>query len=243
MTSKITAALAIAAMLVAGGASAAEKKTTAKKGTKSKTAAKKTTKAAAKPAGPDYAKLLDPASLIEKAPDVFKAKFDTSKGAFVIEVHREWSPLGADRFYNLVKNGFYDNVRFFRVVSGFMAQFGLNGDPKVSAAWKPARISDDPVVQSNTRGMVSFAIAGPNTRTTQLFINYVDNVRLDSMGFSPFGKVIEGMEVVDMLYPGYGEGAPRGAGPAQDRITSEGNEYLNAGFPQLDYVKTARIQP
>lgn len=191
----------------------------------------------AKPAS----KLLDPAKLTAKAPDVFKAKFDTSKGVFVIEVHREWAPNGADRLYNLVANGYFDDVRFFRVVSGFMAQFGINGDPRVNAAWKPSTIADDPVTQSNLRGMVSFAMRGPDTRTTQLFINYADNTRLDGMGFSPIGKVVEGMDVVNALYSEYGEAAPRGRGPDQGRIQSEGNTYLEAEFPELDYVKTATI--
>lgn len=186
--------------------------------------------------------LLDPAKLEAKAPDVFAAEFETSKGSFVIEVHREWAPNGADRFYNLVSNGYYDGVRFFRVVSGFMAQFGINGDPKVNAAWQPSTIPDDAVNQSNIRGMVTFAMRGPDTRTTQIFINYVDNARLDSMGFAPFGKVIEGMDVVDALHAGYGEGAPRGRGPAQDRIQSEGNTYLEAEFPELDFVKKAVIR-
>lgn len=203
---------------------------------KAKTTAKKTTaKAKGNP-------LLDPSKLTAKAPDLFQAKFDTTKGAFVIEVHRDWSPKGADRFYNLVKNGFFTNVRFFRVISGFMAQFGIHGDPAVAAKWEPATIPDDPVKQSNTRGMVSFATAGPGTRTTQLFINYADtNSRLDSMGFSPFGKVVEGMEVVDALYSGYGEGAPGGAGPEQGRIQSEGNKYLESDFPRLDWIKSAHI--
>ena len=208
-------------------------------GAKSKEKAKDAPAAAAKAV--DTKSLLDPSKLTAKAPDVFAARFETSKGAFVIEVHREWSPNGADRFYNLVTNGFYDDARFFRVVSGFMAQFGINGDPAVNEAWKPALIDDDPVKKSNARGMVSFAMRGPNTRTTQLFINFNDNNRLDSMGFSPFGSVVEGMDVVDALYSGYGEGAPRGRGPAQDRIQSEGNAYLNASFPELDYIKTARI--
>ena len=247
--SRMMAAVAVGCMLLTGGAFAADKKTsTTKKSTasKGKTAAKKAEPKKVAPkesekGAPDYTKLLEPGLLTDTAPDVFLARFDTSKGAFTIEVHRDWAPLGADRLYNLVKYGYYDNVRFFRVISGFMAQFGLHGDPKVNMAWRPARIDDDPVKQSNTRGMVTFAMAGPNTRTTQLFINLVDNVRLDGMGFAPVGKIVEGMETVDGLYPGYGEGAPQGYGPMQNRITSEGNEYLAAGFPQLDYVKSARI--
>jgi peptidyl-prolyl cis-trans isomerase A (cyclophilin A) len=244
-------AVAAMAVLLAGGVSLAAttstknattttKKTTAKTTTKTtKTATKKSTPA---PKAPDRSKLLDPSKLKEKAPEVFRARFETTKGSFVIEVHRVWAPKGADRFYNLVKNGYYDDVRFFRVLSGFMAQFGINGDPKLNTTWHEANIEDDPVKQSNTRGMVSYAMAGPGTRTTQLFINYSDrNSQLDRMGFAPFGKVTEGMEVVDKLYSGYGEGAPSGAGPAQDRAQAEGNAYLKASFPELDVIKTARI--
>jgi peptidyl-prolyl cis-trans isomerase A (cyclophilin A) len=182
----------------------------------------------------------DPA-LNQKAPATFKAKFETNKGNFVVEVTRDWAPVGADRFYNLVKYGFFDDGRFFRVISGFMVQFGIHGDPKVSAVWRDNRITDDPVKQSNTRGLVSFATSGPNSRTSQLFINYGDNSRLDKMGFSPFGRVIEGMEVVDQLHAGYGEGAPQGKGPNQARIQQEGNDYLNRDFPRLDYIKKATI--
>ncbi len=185
----------------------------------------------------------NPAALTAPAPPDYKVKFDTSKGAFVVEVHRDWAPRGADRFYHLVKNGFFNNARFFRVVSGFMVQFGINADPKVSAVWRDANINDDPVKQSNTRGMITFATRGPNTRTTQVFINYADNARLDGMGFAPFGQVVSGMNVVDTLYGGYGEGAPRGAGPEQGRIQSEGNAYLIKEFPKLDYIKTATIVP
>jgi peptidyl-prolyl cis-trans isomerase A (cyclophilin A) len=177
----------------------------------------------------------------QTAPATFKAKFETSKGDFIVEVQRDWAPHGADRFYNLVKHGFYDEVRFFRVISGFMAQFGISGDPEVSAVWREQRIPDDPVKQSNKRGFITYATAGPNTRTTQLFINYGDNSRLDRMGFAPFGRVTEGMEVVDQLYAGYGEGAPQGKGPSQARIQAEGNAYLNKDFPQLDYIKRATI--
>ena len=189
------------------------------------------------------AKLRNPAALKEQAPAVFKANFDTSKGQFVIEVHRDWAPLGADRFYNLVKNGFYDDLRFFRVIPGFMAQFGIHGNPSVQAAWRPAQIKDDAVKQSNTRGMVVFATAGPNTRTTQLFINFGDNTGLDKQGFAPFGRVVQGMDVVDKIYGGYGEGAPRGKGPDQGRIQAEGNAYLTKEFPRLDYIKAATIAP
>jgi len=185
--------------------------------------------------------LSDPASLNEKAPAVYQAKFDTSKGSFVIEVHRDWAPNGADRFYNLVKNGFYNDVRFFRVLDGFMAQFGINGNPSLSAVWRDANIKDDPVEVSNGRGTVTFATAGPNTRTTQVFINFGDNAGLDGQGFSPFGKVVSGMDVVDALYGGYGEGPPRGDGPDQGRVQAQGNAYLEKAFPKLDYVKTATI--
>ncbi len=179
----------------------------------------------------------------QRAPAVFKATFETSKGDFVIEVRREWAPTGADRFFNLVKHGFYDDVRFFRVIAGFMAQFGIHGDPKVSALWRDERIPDDPVKGSNTRGTITFATAGPNSRTTQVFINYGENARLDSLGFAPFGQVVAGMEVVDRLYAGYGEGAPRGQGPNQGKIQTEGNAYLARQFPQLDYIKKATISP
>jgi peptidyl-prolyl cis-trans isomerase A (cyclophilin A) len=185
--------------------------------------------------------LSDPAALNAKAPAVYQAKFDTSKGAFVIEVHRDWAPQGADRFYNLVKNGFFDNARFFRVIEGFMVQFGINADPKIAAVWRDADIKDDPVKQSNERGTITFATAGPNTRTTQVFINFADNAPLDGQGFSPFGKVVSGMEVVDSLYGGYGEGAPNGNGPDQGRIQSQGNAYLEQDFPKLDFIKTATI--
>lgn len=161
-----------------------------------------------------------------------------------MEVHRDWAPNGADRFYNLVTNGYFDDVRFFRVVSGFMAQFGINGAPKVNEAWSEASISDDPVKQSNTRGKVSYAMRGPGTRTTQLFINYADrNAGLDGQGFAPFAEIVEGMDVVDKLYNGYGDGAPYGSGPDQGRIQKEGNEYLKKDFPKLDFIKTARVLP
>lgn len=175
------------------------------------------------------------------APATFKAKFETSKGDFVIQVQRDWAPLGADRFHELVTAGYYDDVRFFRVLDGFMAQFGIHGDPAVAAQWRSKRIQDDPVKSSNKRGFVSYAMAGPNTRTTQLFINFGDNLQLDRMGFSPFGQVVEGMEVVDQLYSAYGEGAPSGRGPDQGRMQMEGNEYLAKSFPKLDWIKKAAV--
>lgn len=192
---------------------------------------------------PDPAKLKTPAALTEKAPDTYKARFDTSKGVFVITVTRAWAPLGADRFYNLVKNGFYDEARFFRVIDGFMAQIGMHADPAVQRAWTSARLPDDPVKESNKRGYVTFAHAGANSRTTQFFINFGDNgASLDKQGFPPFGQVTTGMDVVEKLYSGYGDGAPRGRGPAQGQITAEGNAYLVKEFPRLDYVKKATIE-
>jgi peptidyl-prolyl cis-trans isomerase A (cyclophilin A) len=185
--------------------------------------------------------LTKPSALNERAPATYKARFVTSKGTFVIQVHRAWAPRGADRFYNLVKHGFYDNVRFFRVISGFMVQFGISGDPRISARWRDANIQDDPVKVSNKRGTITFATAGPNTRTTQVFINFADNAGLDGQGFAPFGQVVSGMKVVDSLYAGYGEGAPRGRGPDQGRLQTQGNAYLMKGFPRMDYVKKATI--
>lgn len=177
------------------------------------------------------------------APDMYRARFETSAGEFVIEVHRDWAPIGADRFYNLVSNGYYDDVRFFRVIDGFMAQFGMHADPLVTAQWRVATLQDDPVVESNTRGTVTFAMTSqPNSRTTQIFINFGDNSNLDGMGFAPFGEIVEGMEVVEALYSGYGEGAPRGAGPDQGQVQARGNEYLDSDFPNLDRVIRATIE-
>lgn len=197
--------------------------------------------APASSAAPPAEALLKPSLATATAPATFKVSFETSKGPFVVEVTRAWAPQGADRFYNLVQIGYFTNVRFFRVLKGFMAQFGINGDPQVNAQWQTARIPDDPVTQSNRIGMLTFATAGPNTRTTQLFINVADNANLDRMGFAPFGKVVSGMEAVHALYGGYGEGAPRGRGPDQGRMQSEGNPYLEQQFPKLDYVKSATL--
>ena len=194
--------------------------------------------AAALGSSAQISKLTDPSQLTETAPDVFRARFETSKGPFVIEVHREWAPLGADRFYNLVKNGFYDGTRFFRVRPGFMAQFGLNGDPNIQAVWQRASLRDEPPVKSNTRGFVSFTKESlPNTRFTQIFINYGDNSYLNEQGFAPFGEVVTGMDVVDKIFS-----PPRDNEPDQRRILREGNTYLKA-FPQLDFVKKATIVP
>jgi peptidyl-prolyl cis-trans isomerase A (cyclophilin A) len=190
--------------------------------------------------------LLDPSLAVETAPDAFRVLVTTTAGNFTIEAYRGWAPHGADRFFNLVKMGYYDNTAFFRVIRSpraFMAQLGLHGDPKVTAAWQSAPIPDDPIIKPNIRGTVTFAMTdAPNSRTTQFFINYADNSYLSQHGkFAPFGKVIEGMEVVDALYSGYGEPGPRGNGPRQDLLTSQGNAYLKEFFPKLDYIKTARI--
>jgi len=187
--------------------------------------------------------LANPAALTETAPATYKAKFDTSKGVFVVQVNRDWAPNGADRFYNLVKNGFFDNTRFFRVIPDFMVQFGINGDPKLSPAWRNAKIPDDAVKQSNKRGNITFATSGPNSRTTQVFINFKDNAGLDRQGFAPFGQITSGMDVVDKLYGEYGEGAPNGRGPDQMRVQSEGNAYLTKDFPKLDFIRKATIEP
>jgi peptidyl-prolyl cis-trans isomerase A (cyclophilin A) len=185
--------------------------------------------------------LSDPSTATMTAPEEYTVKLATAEGDILIDVKRAWAPLGADRFYNLVKMGFYDDTAFFRVIPGFMAQIGIHGDPKISAAWRSARIQDDPVKESNKRGMVSFATSGPNTRTTQFFINFGDNSRLDGMGFAPFGKV-RNMEIVDKLHGGYGEGAPQGKGPNQGRLNQLGNEYLKKDFPELDYIQKATIE-
>jgi peptidyl-prolyl cis-trans isomerase A (cyclophilin A) len=178
----------------------------------------------------------------EEAPPNYKARFDTSKGTFVVEVRRDAAPNGADRFYNLVKSGFFDNARFFRVVSGFVVQFGINGDPAIMAKWREARIKDDPVKVSNQRSFMTFATSGPDSRTTQVFISLVNNDWLDSRGFAPFGKVVSGMDVIDKLYGEYGESPPKGNGPEQSRIQMEGNAYLNKSFPKLDYIKKATVE-
>jgi peptidyl-prolyl cis-trans isomerase A (cyclophilin A) len=188
----------------------------------------------------DRSKLLDPSQLTEQAPGVYKARFDTTQGRFAIEVHREWAPLAADRFYNLVRSGFYDDTRFFRVLDGFMVQFGLNGDPNVQRAWQSANLRDEPVKQRNTRGFVSFTReSAPNSRYTMIFINSRDNSYLDADGFAPFGEVVSGMEVVDRLYSGYG----RQNVPDQRRIIREGNAYLASEYPKLDAIEKAVIVP
>jgi peptidyl-prolyl cis-trans isomerase A (cyclophilin A) len=178
----------------------------------------------------------------EQAPDTYRVNLDTSKGPVVIEGTRAWAPRGADRFYNLVRSGFYDGDRFFRVVS-FVVQFGINGDPSISQLWSNLTIPDDPVKQKNRRGMVTFAALGKDTRRTQVFINLKDNPTLNTQGFAPFGKVVSGMdEVVDHFYFGYGDMPPRGSGPDPTKIELQGNRYLEDKFPRLDYIKKAEIQ-
>jgi peptidyl-prolyl cis-trans isomerase A (cyclophilin A) len=187
---------------------------------------------------------LDPALATARAPEVFRASFTTTKGDFVVEVHRSWAPNGADRFYSLVKLGFYDDTRFFRAVPDFMAQFGLSGDPAVTAKWRQASFADDPVTQSNLRSFLAFARSGhANSSATQVFVCYENHPSLDRTGFAPFGQVVQGMEVVDDLYKGYGEGAPAGTGPDQYRIEKEGNAYLDREFPKLDRILSTRIVP
>jgi len=227
----VVAALALAG--VAGPAAGKPQGTAPKKAP-----AKKSASAAA----PFDKALLDPAALKEKAPETFDVKFTTTKGEFTVRVTRAWAPLGADRFYNLVKHRFFDGAAFFRVLDGFVVQFGLSAFPQVSAAWSKATIPDDPVKQSNKNGFLTFATAGPDTRTTQLFINLGNNARLDGMGFSPFGQVLEGgMTTVVQLYSGYGEGAPGGNGPEQDKIEKLGKPYLDKGWPKLDSIQTAVV--
>jgi peptidyl-prolyl cis-trans isomerase A (cyclophilin A) len=239
--------LAVSTALALLTAAGCDKKSAA--GSASTTAAPAETPAPAPAAAPAAAApsgsaLLSPQSATAKAPDVYKVKLATTKGDLVIEVHRAWAPNGADRFYNLVKIGFFDGVEFFRVIDGFMAQVGIHGDPAVAAKWHDANFPDDPPAgQSNQRGVVTFATAGPNTRTTQFFINFKDNSFLDNQGFPPIGKVVEGDAVLDQLYRGYGEGAPSGRGPDQGRIQAEGNAYLKAQFPNLDSIKTATLVP
>ena len=181
--------------------------------------------------------LLHPSSLTAKAPAVYSVAFTTTKGTFVVTVHRAFAPHGADRFYNLVQAKFFDGVSFFRVVKGFVVQFGISGTPKVAAAWQAAVIQDDPVKTSNVRGTITYADAGPNTRTTQLFINLADNTSLDGQGFAPFGSVTKGMNVVGKLYSGYGDPPPT----QQQQITQQGNAFLKKHYPRLDSIKTARL--
>jgi cyclophilin family peptidyl-prolyl cis-trans isomerase len=178
----------------------------------------------------------------QSAPDRFGVRFETSEGEFVVEAHREWAPLGVDRFYNLVRAGFYDDSRFFRIRAGYIAQFGIAGDPQVAAIWRDRAFEDDPVRETNTRGRIAYAMTGPNTRTTQLYINLVDNAHLDDQGFAPIGEIIEGMEVVERLYAGYDESAGGGMrGGKQGKIFSEGNSYLDREFPKLTRLERAVV--
>lgn len=187
--------------------------------------------------------LLRTSNYAETAPDRFRATFTTSEGDVVIEVHREWAPIGADRFYNLARGGFYDDTRIYRVLENFMAQWGLNGDPYVNQAWKSEYLVDDPVVMSNTRGRVAFAKGGLHTRTTEVFINYKDNSALDDENFAPFGEVVEGMDVVDGFHAAYGDGPPRGEGPYQAMAAARGNAYFDEEFPELTRILSVTVEP
>lgn len=178
----------------------------------------------------------------EQAPESFKVRFETTKGVFVIQVERSWAPLGADRIFNLTRIGFFEDMAFFRAIEGFVVQFGINGDPETNREWANARIKDDPGKLSNTRGSLTYAMAGPNSRTTQIFVNLRDNLNLDSEGFAPFGRVTDGMTVVDSLHTGYGEMAPRGKGPNPTILNKRGNKYLKMRFPELDYIKRASLE-
>ena len=184
----------------------------------------------------------DPAKITALGPDSFSVHVVTSRGPFDFIVRRAWSPTGTDRLYYLVSNNFYDGLRFYRVIDGFMAQFGAPGDTTVARVWRDLRISDDPVTQGNTRGRLTFATAGPNTRTTQLFINFGNNSQLDRMGFAPIGEVSNGMNVVDSLYSGYGDGGESGGkGPSQEKLALQGNAYLVRDYPKLDCIVSARV--
>ena len=178
----------------------------------------------------------------EKPPEVYQVKFETTKGEFTIQVNREWAPRGADHFYELVQTKFYDEARFFRAVRGFVIQFGISGNPEIQRLWGQMMIPDDPVKQSNKKGFITYAKMGPNSRTTQVFINLRDNSSLDKDGFAPFGQVVEGMDVVERFWISYGEVFPRGSGPDPTRIELEGNAYLDQKFPRLDSIIRATIQ-
>jgi peptidyl-prolyl cis-trans isomerase A (cyclophilin A) len=206
-------------------------------------AAKTPAKAPAKsPTAAPSARLLNPALAKAKAPELYRVKFTTTKGDFVVEVSRAAAPLGADRFYNMVRIGFFTNVSFYRVISGALVQFGASPSPAVAKAWSTATLQDDPVKASNTAGAITFAKAGANSRTTQMFINLQDNVAYDGMGFAPFGKVTEGLDVVKSLYGGYGDMVETGGrGPSQTQLAAEGKPYLDKNFPQLDSIKSATV--
>ncbi len=177
----------------------------------------------------------------DRAPDRFRVRFQTTKGPFVVEATRDWAPLGVDRFYNLVRIGFFHDVAFFRAVDHFIIQFGVHGDPDVNKVWSVATIPDDPPKKSNERGLLSFARGAANSRTTQIFINLKDNLELDSAGFVPIARVVDGMDVVDRLYTGYGELHPKGNGPRFQLLNLQGNAYLRMHFPKMDYIESAKI--
>jgi peptidyl-prolyl cis-trans isomerase A (cyclophilin A) len=183
-----------------------------------------------------------PAKQPAHTPDVYRVTLDTSKGAVVLEITRGWAPHGADHFYELVQNRYYDGDRFYRVVPRFVVQFGINGDPQISQLWSSLRIADDPVKQKNRKGTVTFASSGPGARTTQVFVNMRDNLPLDREGFAPIGRVAEGMDVLERLYGGYGDMPPRGSGPDGVEIERQGNSYLDNHFPRLDFIKKAAVQ-
>jgi peptidyl-prolyl cis-trans isomerase A (cyclophilin A) len=198
--------------------------------------------AQAAPAVDPASPLLTPEQLTETAPETYRVRFETSVGALVVQVNRAWSPNGADRFYNLVKNGYYDDTRFYRVVDGFMAQFGLKGNPPIDKAWRDATFPDDPSTESNKRGRITFAHAGPGTRTNQVFFNFKDNTHLDPSGFTPFGEVVEGLDVMDKIYSGYGELPPAGNGPDYAKAWVQGNKYLDENFPEMTKIISATLE-
>ena len=188
--------------------------------------------------------LMNPAAFKDEAPATYNVRFETSAGVFVAKVTRQWAPRAADRFYNLVKNGFYDGIRFHRVMPNFMAQFGIHTNPTVAGIWSRATFAPDPVKQSNKKMFLTFAMGGnPAMGSVQVFINYRDNGNLDGQGFAPFGEIVEGQQVAAKLYDGYGDVRPRGKGPDNARMFKEGVGYLEKEFPKLDYIKTATIQP
>ena len=216
---------------------------------KKSTATKSTTARKAAPAAKhaaSSARVGNPALWTKQAPAEYRAKLTTTKGDIVIDVHRDWAPRGADRFYNMVRSGYLNDASFYRVVPNFIVQFGAAASPKVEAAWNTPnmKLRDDPVKQSNKRGTITFATSGPNSRTTEMFINLRDNANLNAMGFAPFGEVVQGMEVVDQLYSGYGDMQEmQGRGPSQTRVQTQGKAYLDKQFPQLDSIKSATIMP
>jgi peptidyl-prolyl cis-trans isomerase A (cyclophilin A) len=206
-------------------------------------AAKAPAKAPAKSPTPAVgSRLMHPELAKAKAPDLYRVKFTTAKGDFVVEVHRDWAPLGADRFYNLVRMGFFTNVSFYRIIPGAIVQFGAPPSPAVATAWSTAKIQDDPVKGSNKAGSITFAMGGPNTRTTQVFINLTDNTQYDGMGFAPFGTITDGLDVVKNLYSGYGDMAEMGgSGPSQKLTMEQGKAYLDKSFPLLDHIVSATV--